>query len=96
MASGQWSGKTSSGARLATRHSPLATVQQRLNDPLCGMAVAEGIDGVRHRGVGGGIIQQSLHFGFDPIGIGSHQARRPGLDRLRSLGHLPQDEHRLV
>ena len=50
----------------------------------------------RHRGVGGGVVEQPLGLAHDRGGIGADQFRGPGRDPLGALGGLAHHQHRLA
>ena len=60
------------------------------------MAVAVGVVGEAHGGVGGRVIKQTACPRDQPLGVGADQLNRAGCHRLRPLGGVAGDQHRLA
>ena len=65
-------------------------------DPFAGVAVAVGVDGLAHAGVGGGVVEQGADGAGDAVEVGADKADGACSDGLGAFGGVAHDEHGLV
>jgi hypothetical protein len=63
---------------------------------VAGLAVAIGVVGAAHGGVGAFVIEQALALADDGLGVGADETHRSGVHRLGALGHVAHDQYRLA
>lgn len=65
-------------------------------DPFAGVAVAVGVDGLAHAGVGGGVVEQGADGAGDAVEVGADKADGACSDGLGAFGGVAHDEYGLA